>query len=101
MRAGGAARKWGTEATSSLVPTQAATEAGGTAGSPKRRSSHAAAAPISAGLPAEAGYPRSVPEEARASITPGAGGSHGVPMEQSTTPPGRAWASLPSAATRS
>ena len=33
--------------------------------------------------------PRSLPEEDRASITPGGGGSHGVPMEQSTTPPGK------------
>jgi hypothetical protein len=92
---------WGTDATSSLVPTQAATDSRGTDGSPKRRSNHAAAAPISAGLPAEAGYPRSVPDEDSASMTPGGGSSHGVPMEQSTTPPGNAWASLPSAATRS
>src|ERR1019366_5289834 len=46
---------WGTDATSSLVPTQAPTEGSGTPASPKRRSSQAAAAPSRVGLPAEAG----------------------------------------------
>ena len=45
----------GTEATSSLVPTQAEIDECGTDSSPKRRSNQAAAAPISAGLPADAG----------------------------------------------
>ena len=45
----------GTEATSSLVPTQAATDDTGTSASPKRRVSHSAAASRSCGLPAEAG----------------------------------------------
>ena len=56
---------------------------------------------MSAGLPAEAGYPRSLPDVDKASTTAGGGGSHGVPTEQSTIPPGNAAASWPRAATRS
>ena len=37
--------------------------------------------------PIDAGYPRSEPEPASASITACGGGSHGVPMERSTIPP--------------
>ena len=91
----------GTEATNSLVPTHAATDAGGTSSRPKRRVSQRAAASRSCGLPAEAGYPRSESEDANASTTAGSGGSHGVPMEQSTIPPSCASASLASPASRS
>jgi len=45
----------GTDATNSFVPTHAATDAGGTSSSPKRRVSQRAAASRNAGLPAEAG----------------------------------------------
>ncbi len=45
----------GTDATSSLVPTHAATDDTGTSLRPKRRVSQAAAASRSCGLPAEAG----------------------------------------------
>ena len=91
----------GTEATNSLVPTQAATDDDGTSVSPKRRASHPAAASRSCGLPAEAGYPRSLPDDASASRTVRSGGSYGVPMEQSTMPPSWASATLASPASRS
>ena len=94
-------RTWGTEATSSLVPTHAATPAVGTSASPKRRTNHSAAAARSAALPTEAGYPRSVPDDASASTASGGGASHGVPTEQSTMPPGCASAALARPANRS
>jgi hypothetical protein len=94
-------RMCGTDATSSFVPTHAATDAGATSSSPNRRISQRVAASRSCGLPAEAGYPRSVPDDASASTTAGSGGSHGVPMEQSTIPPSCDSASLASPASRS
>ena len=74
-------------ATNSLVPTQAASSSSGSTSTPKRRPIQSAAARRNSGEPGDVGYPRSVPEEAMAASTSSGGGSNGVPIEQSTSPP--------------
>ncbi len=87
-------------ATNSLVPTQAASCAG-SSDTEKRRRTQPAAAARRAALPIDAGYPRSAPDVARASITAAGGASHGVPTDRSTAPPGCAAAACAAEANRS
>jgi len=72
--------------TNSFEPTQAAIAEIGTS-TANRRSIHLAAADRSASDPIDGGYPRSAPEVASAATTEAAGGSKGVPIERSMTPP--------------
>ncbi len=88
-RASRSRSRCGTDATNSLVPTQAATRPGSTA------EAEAARQPGGGRLAAVPGSRPTRDTRARCPTTPaprstpGSGGSHGVPMEQSTMPPGR------------
>ena len=76
----------GSVTTNSLVPTVAPMSAAGTS-TANRRCIHRWAASRSATDPMLGGYDRSEPLVASASRTDCGGGSHGVPIERSTTPP--------------
>ena len=73
-------------ATSSLVPTHAATSSAATS-APQRRASQSAAAARNAGVPTDLGYAASAPDPPSAATAAGGGGSHGSPSERSTQPP--------------
>ena len=77
---------WGSVPTNSFVPMQAAIDDVATS-IENRRSIQADIASRSGAEPIDAGYPRSAPEEPNALMTDAGGGSNGVPIDRSTTPP--------------
>ena len=86
--------------TNSLVPMHAAISFGEISIA-KRRDIQALAALRNASLPMLAGYPRSLFDEDNAATTAANGGSHGVPMERSMTPPSKARPNAANASRRS
>ena len=75
--------------TNSLVPIQAAMSMGAIV-TLKRRNIQAAKASRKPAEPIDGGYPRSLLLCAKAAITEAGGGSHGVPMDRSISPPSKA-----------
>ena len=91
---------WGAVATNSFEPTQAAICDKATS-MPKRRFIQSRAAERSGSEPMLGGYPRSEFDDDNAATTAGVGGSHGVPIDKSMTPPSCAAACFARASSRS